>query len=221
MSNKVFWGILVVIVIGFGVIFSTSKKSNPNLSRDDIKTIEGVQDFGKLDNKHQEGILEYPQSPPAGGNHNPTWVGCDQQIYDQPIQKEKGVHALEHGAVWIARKADLPQDQTETLSKKVKSSGATFMSTFEEQKSPIVLTAWSKQLEVNDANDPRIDQFLVKYRKSPDAPEPGATCADPGGGSSQAMPQGGTQQPSSGDGLAPGETQEQHDKEQQQGQPQQ
>lgn len=219
MSNKVFIGILVIIMVGFGVIYTTSKKSDTTLSRDDIKTIEGLKEFDKLENKHQEGVIDYPQSPPVGGNHNPTWVACDQKSYDSPVQTEKAVHAMEHGAVWITYASTLEKAKIDTLKEKVKSSAATFLTPYPEQKAPIMLSAWGKQIEVNDTNDPRIDQFLVKFRKAPGAPEPGATCSS-SEGPGTAMPQGGGQ-PSGSGGLNPGETPEQHAQEQQQGQPQQ
>lgn len=214
MSNKVFWGILLVIMAGFFFIFTTQKKSDTSLSRDDIKTIEGLKEYEKLDNKHQEGNLPYPQSPPVGGNHNPTWVACDQKSYDTPIQKEKGVHALEHGAVWITHSSTLEKTKIDALKEKVKTSAATFLTPYPEQTSPIVLTAWGKQLEVNDVNDPRIEQFLVKFRKGSQAPEPGATCSS-SEGPGTTMPVGGGQPSSGSGGLAPGETPEQHAQEQQ------
>lgn len=215
MSNKVFWGILATIIIGFGIIFTISKNSDTTLSRDDIKNIEGLKEFENLENKHAVGNLPYPQSPPVGGNHNPTWVACDQKSYDTPVQKEKAVHALEHGAVWITHTSTLEKSKIDALKEKVKTSSATFLTPYAEQTSPIILTAWGKQLEVSDVNDPRIDQFLVKFRKSPQAPEPGATCSS-SEGPGTAMPAQGEGQPSSDSGgLAPGETPEQHAQEQQ------
>ena len=219
MSNKVFWGILVLIVVGFGFIFATQKKSDTTLSRDDIKTIEGLKEVEKKDKNHVQAAVQYPESPPIGGNHSPVWVGCDQKSYDQEVQSEMAVHALEHGGVWITYLPTLEQSKITAIKDKVKTSAATFSSPYNTQKSPITLSAWGKQLEVNDVSDPRIDQFLVKFRKSPQAPEPGATCTAPEGSAGMSSP--GRSQPSSGSGgLAPGETPEQHAQEQQSGQQQ-
>jgi len=41
----------------------------------------------------------------------------------------------------------------------------------------IVASAWGVQLQVNQANDPRIAAFIEKYRESKLAPEPGAPCS--------------------------------------------
>ena len=50
------------------------------------------------------------------------------------------------------------------------------MSPYPEQASPIMLSAWGVQLAVDSADDPRVDQFLAKFRQGPQTPEPGATC---------------------------------------------
>jgi len=42
--------------------------------------------------------------------------------------------------------------------------------------SPIVATAWRVQLNLDDAADERLVQFVNKYQKGPFTPEPGANC---------------------------------------------
>ncbi|MCQ3978835.1 MAG: DUF3105 domain-containing protein, partial [Anaerolineae bacterium] len=44
-------------------------------------SVEGVVTFN-VPQGHQDGSLTYPQTPPAGGIHNPSWQNCG--IYDQP-----------------------------------------------------------------------------------------------------------------------------------------
>jgi hypothetical protein len=52
------------------------------------------------------------------------------------------------------------------------------VSEFTDQDAPIVLTAWNRQLEVDDVDDPRVEEFIETYNgaESPTAPEPGAPC---------------------------------------------
>jgi hypothetical protein len=50
------------------------------------------------------------------------------------------------------------------------------LSPFEGLPSPIVLSGWNVQLQVDKADDERIPAFFEEYWKSQDAPEPGATC---------------------------------------------
>lgn len=180
MNDRLFWIVVIIITGIFAVLMFNGKRSDTSLKPEEIGKIAGIKESGKLDNKHEQGILPYTTSPPWGGNHNPTWVGCDQQSYDLEIEKEKAVHALEHGGVWITYQPTIEKSAVNTIKAKVKTSSATFSSPFANQKSPIVLTAWGKQLEVKDMNDSRVEQFLVKYRKGKQAPEPAGTCAASG-----------------------------------------
>src|SRR3712207_9592687 len=44
--------------------------------------------------QHTEGSVDYPQSPPVGGEHNPIWQNCG--LYEEPVRNETAVHSLEH-----------------------------------------------------------------------------------------------------------------------------
>lgn len=138
--------------------------------------IAGVQTFGDLTREHTDDVVDYPQSPPVGGDHNPEWVDCTGTVYDEPVQNEKAVHSLEHGAVWVTHTDDVDAADLATLAAKVEGQPYSFMSPFPEQESPIMLTAWGVQLGVGDASDDRIDEFLTTYRSGPQTPESGATC---------------------------------------------
>jgi Protein of unknown function (DUF3105) len=43
---------------------------------------------------------------------------------------------------------------------------------------PVVASAWGKQLKLNLADDPRLEQFVKAYTQVPQTPEPGAPCSD-------------------------------------------
>ena len=45
-----------------------------------------------------------------------------------------------------------------------------------ELDAPIVATAWRMQLNLEDASDERLVQFLRRYQRGPFTPEPGASC---------------------------------------------
>ena len=63
--------------------------------------------------KHTEEAVDYAQSPPAGGEHNPAWQNAG--FYEEPVPNETAVHTLEHGAVWITYQSDLPQEQKDAI----------------------------------------------------------------------------------------------------------
>lgn len=137
--------------------------------------IEGIQTFKYEGGAHQEGRVTYAQTPPAGGPHNPAWQNCG--VYDRPLYDEYVVHSLEHGAVWLTYKQELSAEQVKALKKVVDGRTYTLLSPHETQAAPLVLTAWNAQLEVQDAQDPRIQKFLQKYEQGGEAPEIGASCS--------------------------------------------
>ncbi|MFB8385660.1 DUF3105 domain-containing protein [Microbacterium sp. NPDC055910] len=136
--------------------------------------IEGVETFTNT-TTHVEGVVEYEQNPPAGGPHNAVWLNCG--IYDEPQQNENAVHSLEHGAVWITYDADLVQGEDLDLLKSKLPSSYVVLSPYEGLDTPIALSAWNHQLKVDEAADPRIEEFLEEYWRSDLVPEPGALCS--------------------------------------------
>jgi hypothetical protein len=145
------------------------------LARGQSGDIAGVETFSNVPQGHQDGPLTYPQTPPAGGVHNPTWQNCG--IYAQPIANENGVHSLEHGAVWITYKLDLPAADVEQLRSAVRARPYTLLSPYPDMLAPVVASAWGIQLKLDGAADPRLPQFIAKYAQGSQTPEPGAPCS--------------------------------------------
>jgi hypothetical protein len=125
-------------------------------------------------NQHTQADVDYEQNPPVGGEHNPVWQNCG--YYSEPIGDENAVHSLEHGAVWITYSPDLPQDEVELLRDTAESQTFVLVSPREGLPSPVVASAWGKQLALESAEDPALEQFIGAYRQGPDTPEPGAAC---------------------------------------------
>jgi hypothetical protein len=59
------------------------------------------------------GTVNYPQTPPVGGNHNAVWLNC--VVYPTPVPNENAVHSMEHGAMWITYQPTLPAADVTTL----------------------------------------------------------------------------------------------------------
>lgn len=136
------------------------------------RTIEGVKTFDNAAG-HVTGSVDYPQTPPAGGEHNPMWLNCG--VYDQPVPNENAVHSLEHGAVWVTYSPDLSSAQLDQLKAKMPRTYSV-LSPYDGLPAPIVLSAWNAQLQVKSADDPRIAEFFEEYWQSESVPEPGASC---------------------------------------------
>ncbi|HEV2088789.1 MAG TPA: DUF3105 domain-containing protein [Cryptosporangiaceae bacterium] len=180
-------GSVVVLVaaglIGYGIWFSQDA-GQPFGSRSSER-IEGVKNFrledpeGKtvLSRTHKPGQLTYAANPPVGGDHNDRWQNCIGDVYPEQIANEHAVHSLEHGAVWITYRPDLPKDEVEALAKKVRNKDYMMMSPYPGLDAPISLQAWGFQLKVQSADDPRIDEFITVFRVNASL-EPQASCAE-------------------------------------------
>ncbi len=132
---------------------------------------------------HVAGPIAYAESPPVGGEHNVVWQNCG--VYAAPIHSEHGVHSLEHGAVWITYRPDLPADQVQTL-RNVAADDFILLSPYPGLASPVVASAWNHQLKLSGANDPALQAFIDQYKNNPGTtPEFGAPCA--GGTSATAI----------------------------------
>jgi hypothetical protein len=136
--------------------------------------IEGVETFENV-TTHVEGTVDYEQSPPAGGAHNPVWLNCG--VYTEPQQNENAVHSMEHGAIWVTYDADAVSDDELATLKTFLPSTYMILSPYEGLDSPIVLSGWNHQLKLDNADDERIPEFFEEYWRSQDVPEPNATCS--------------------------------------------
>ncbi len=136
--------------------------------------VPGVKSFENLSLQHDNGAINYEQIPPVGGEHNPLWQNAG--FYEQQVLEEQAVHTLEHGAVWITYRADLPEDQKEELRRIVESQDCLLASPYPSLPSPVVASAWGKQLRLKSVDEPKLQEFIVAYRKGPQTPEPGAPC---------------------------------------------
>ncbi len=124
--------------------------------------------------QHTQADVDYEQNPPAGGEHNDVWQNCG--YYAEPVRDENAVHSLEHGAVWITYSPDLSEDEVERLRDIAESQSYILVSPYEGLPSPIVASAWGKQLSLESAEDPDLERFIGAYRQGPQTPEPGAVC---------------------------------------------
>ena len=124
--------------------------------------------------RHTDADVDYAQSPPAGGEHNPVWQNSG--FYEEPVRDENAVHTQEHGAVWITYRPDLPQDQKDRIRGLVEGQTCMLASPYPDLPSPVVASAWGKQLALQSAGGEDLERFIRAYRQGPQTPEPGATC---------------------------------------------
>ena len=134
--------------------------------------IAGVESFDVASADHTTDDVDYPQDPPAGGQHDPSWQKC--QVYDASIRAEHAVHSQEHGAVWITYQPDLPEAEVDALAAYAEDQPYVLISPYPELEEPVVASAWGARLRLDDVDDPRLQAFIDRYAGN--GPERGASC---------------------------------------------
>ena len=152
--------------------------------------IEGLQvyDDQELVPEHTTGPVDYPQTPPVGGPHDPVWLDCG--VYDSPVRDENAVHDLEHGTVWITYDPDLDAADVDALAGRLPANGilSPYPGLDAAAGASVVLTVWGRQLALDDdpLDDPRLEQFLGQFGAGEASLEPFVSCqggtSDPDGG---------------------------------------
>jgi hypothetical protein len=165
----IIWGVIILAVAALGALLY--------LSLQEPEALEDLQRFAGLSRGHDEEVDYSGQElPPVGGIHSGVWQNCG--IYTEPIDAKNAVHSMEHGAVWITYQPDLPAGEVEALQDTVRGERYVLLTPYPGLRSPVVLTAWGVQLELDSAGDARIPEFIERYQQGPQTPELGATCQD-------------------------------------------
>jgi hypothetical protein len=110
---------------------------------------EGVKTYPATTNKNVNGPIAYELDPPTNGDHAPYWQNCG--FYSIPVENEAAVHSLDHGAVWITYRPDLPVDQVNVLRRLAREEYV-LVSPYPGLDAPVVATAWRNQLELMGAD---------------------------------------------------------------------
>jgi hypothetical protein len=177
-SKLVWWVVgstagLVVVGLIVASLVLTPRPIAFDRGNGDGSAIEGIETFTNTAN-HVEGEVDYAQAPPTGGDHNAVWLNCG--VYSQAVPNVNAVHSLEHGAVWITYDpAQVDADGVAALRAQLPSSYV-ILSPYDGLPSPIVLSAWNSQVQIDSPTDPRVKEFLTAFWRSTNAPEPNAAC---------------------------------------------
>ncbi|MDT0327826.1 DUF3105 domain-containing protein [Nocardiopsis lambiniae] len=159
--------VVVVGLIGFLFYMDYRSRQIPGLAEYEVASYVHVDTGEKVD---------YEQSPPVGGDHWSAWQNCG--VYPAPVTSEFAVHSLEHGAVWIAYDPELPAEQVAQLDQLYTQGSYLLVSPYEgEMDTPIVASAWGRQLAVESPEDENLQRFVRAFEQSTDVPEPGAACS--------------------------------------------
>ena len=170
-------GAIALLVLIGAVAFSmiSGQKDKSRLVTAASKPIVGVQTVAGFTRNHTSKRDSFLRVPPMGGDHAPDFTNCG--IYSYQVDSWRAVHSLEHGAVWVTYRPDLPKKQIAVLIDQAKTRPYEILSPFAGLPSSVVASAWGKQLKLRDAYDPRLAVFLQAYLQGPQTPEVGAACS--------------------------------------------
>ena len=167
--------IAVLLGIIFSIVFiSCSSEKNESIEISTEEMLEEVEYLVITSREHTDENVDYPTTPPAGGDHLGIWHTCG--IYKVELLDEAAVHALEHGAVWVTYKPEIEKEEIIKLTTMLSGKPKILLSPHSEQMSPIVATSWGRRLEIETANDPRLNKFVDFFMDGEAAPEAGITC---------------------------------------------
>ncbi|GAB7190285.1 hypothetical protein NUM3379_09910 [Kineococcus sp. NUM-3379] len=164
----------VAVVVGV-LVAAGAVVAGVILNRPAPPSLAAAKTFQYTAGDHTADDVAYTENPPVGGEHDPVWQNCG--IYDEPVRDENAVHSMEHGAVWITYRPDLPAEQVEQLRERVGTRQYVLLSPRADLPSPVVASAWNNQIELTGADDPRLPAFMTKFVQGPQTPEVGASCS--------------------------------------------
>jgi hypothetical protein len=136
-----------------------------------------VQTYEVPSAEHVKGDVEYAQSPPVGGDHSEKWVNCG--YYNSNVDAERAVHSMEHGAVWITydnTQSDIEYQALERLAEENEYVLVSYWTGDKPLDTPVVASAWGRQLGLQFAADPVLEEFVAQYANGPQAPEQNGEC---------------------------------------------
>ena len=170
MSNKVFIGILSLIILGTVGFTVAKKKSDPP-----EPPRPGIEQADKGRNHVADGTVTYgePEPPTSGDHSSPVpWQAYEQELPDMNV-----IHNLEHGGIYVAYRPDLPADQVAKIKE-------LFFRPFSNDKfsptkavtapraangSPIIMSSWNRNMKLDSFDEQKMmDFYLRNVGKAPE-----------------------------------------------------
>lgn len=150
--------ILVVLVGGVWLLSTQGAEEQKKLS----KPLMGqkIADLGASHVARGESHPNYNSNPPTSGWH---WGDgtAGPGIKDKEVPDELILHSMEHGAVVLWYKADLPKAEVESIIKVFnEASGKKIMMPRKNLDVPVALTSWNYLLKLKTIDGNQIKAFI-------------------------------------------------------------
>ncbi len=94
---------------------------------------------------HVPGDVQYPDPPPASGDHNVCWAKWG--VHEQPVADENWVHNLEHGGVvYLYNCAEECEQQVKQLAEFVTGRDRALLTRYEALPTKFAVVSWGYRL---------------------------------------------------------------------------
>lgn len=171
MSNKLFMGLIALLIVGSIGFITINKRSGPAPT-----PRPGTEQPDKGQKHVAPGEAKYGgPEPPASGDHTSP---IPWQAYEQEVPDENIIHNLEHGGVYISYRPDLPPEQVAKIK-------ALFSKPYSNQDfkptkaiiapraangSPIIMTSWNRSLKLENFDEEKMKEYYLRnVGKAPEA----------------------------------------------------
>ena len=170
MNNKVFYGIITLLIIGLigFVAFSKDDSTRP-------KARLGQEQPDKGQDHVAPGTAKYTTPFPTSGPHTQP---VPWQAYQQEVPDENLIHNMEHGGVIVTYSPSLPTDVATKLEKLfskpyVKSNfkpSKAIVAPNSKNDKPIIIRSWNRLMKLDSYDEQTlINYYLTNVNKSPEA----------------------------------------------------
>lgn len=176
-ETKVIAGIAILtfLILGGGIWLLTAQSSKEQAKLSKPLMGQEIPDLGR--GHVPDGTkLDFNSNPPTSGQHYVKWI--TRGIYDKPQEDGNLVHSLEHGAVIVSFKSDLPKEDVEKIKSVFSSVSVSkkIMVPRDNLDVPVALTSWGRLLKIQtiDAtSEAKIREFMETNEDR--GPEKGAS----------------------------------------------
>lgn len=177
MSDRVFRGLLVLIVGGFVMLFVINHKHTK------VAALAGVESHPSQGNVHiaqgTKHVVYNSDLPSSGPHYFDASSPAPWGIYTQEMPSEVFLHNEEHGGVVVTYSPTLPASQIKQLqqlfaspsSDKSFSAGKFILMPRAENKKPIELASWMRTFDLNSFDKTKLEEFYQQNAVNKRAPE--------------------------------------------------
>ena len=132
---------------------------------------------------HVTGGVDYTDTPPTGGDHDPCWAAWG--VHDEPVPDESWVHNLEHGGVvFLYRCPEGCAEDVADLAAHIEALGPTALLTeYDQMAYSFGAVAWEHRLQLDCYDWGTLEAFYeahVDQGPESSTASPSSGCMDTG-----------------------------------------